>query len=523
MYIPTTRSLRRKPVAVLLMLVLLSPLYAQSYGNSAGGGSSAVRSGTEQNRQDQDYRRLSPGTRVSSSVPLSKEGGGYKTFTFEVEPDTFAIRLSISDAPADLDLYLNYNQDIQNYDYVDSFSADEDYNEVLFLSRLSDPPLQEGLYYVDVVYQRASMPFEKWNRLQEIPFKLELETISAARHTSIRPGRPVYGELLPKEGMAATYSVELPEGLQSCRIDLFDTKADLDLLVGYEKPVLTRQNADYLQEGLIGQESVVLDGSSDEPDLPAGMYYITVFDAVSDAQPQEFALQVSFQSEPPEHLLSIPRFPRTDDELQQAFFSTVEVIGEAGRGSGCLVTEDGLLITNWHVVRGYDGSPSEDVYIAAGFSQQSPPQELFKAEVVDFDETTDLALLQIESGLYGQPLPRDYIFPYFDLGETQEVQIGQPLSFIGYPSVGGSGSRVSVSLTRGIVSGFERGSEDFLIKTDAVITPGNSGGAAINAYYELIGVPTFTIGEKNSPMGFIRPVSEIPTAWMQKITRQRNS
>ncbi len=521
MYISAVRSFRRNIVVVFMMLLFLSSLYAQSYGNPASGVSSGDGR-YERSAGSQDYMELTPGVRASSSVPLSKEGGGYQTFTFEVKPNTFAVRLSISEAAADLDIFLNHNQDIQNYDFVDAFSADEDYNEVLFLSRLSDPPLQAGTYFVDIVYQRASLPFEKWNRLSEIPFKLQLDTISASSHTSIRPGRTVYGELLPDEGMAATYSVDLPKGLEICRVDLFDTKADLDLLVGYEKPVLTRRNADYLQEGLIGQESIVLDGSEDEPELPAGTYYITVFDAVSDAQPQEFALQVSFQSEPPEKLLSIPRFPRSDDELQQAFLATVEVIGQAGRGSGCLVSEDGLLLTNWHVVRGYDGTPSDDVYVAAGFSQQNPPQELFKADVVDFDEETDLALLQIESGLYGQPLPSDYSFPYFNLGDTQQVQIGQPLSFIGYPSVGGSGSRVSVSLTRGIVSGFERGLSNFLIKTDAVITPGNSGGAAINAYYELIGLPTFTIGEKNSPMGFIRPVSEIPTPWMQRINRRRN-
>jgi S1-C subfamily serine protease len=247
-----------------------------------------------------------------------------------------------------------------------------------------------------------------------------------------------------------------------------------------------------------------------------------VFDAVSDIRPEQFGVQVSFQSEPPQRLLSIPRFPRSDDELQQAFLSTVEVIGESGRGSGCLVSKDGMLLTNWHVVRGFNGRSSEDIYIAAGFSQQSPPRELFKAEVLDYDEETDLALLQIESGLYGQSLPTDYEFPYFQLGDAQQLQIGQPLSFIGYPSGGGSGSRVSVSLTRGIVSGFERNSDNFLIKTDAVITPGNSGGAVINAYYELIGVPTFTIGEKNSPMGFIRPVSEVPSSWIQRINRRRN-
>lgn len=499
MDISTVKMIRRNAVFGLLFFLCVSTIGAQ-----------------------ENYTRLRPNTQHASSVPLSTDGSGYDTFTFEVGPDDFAVRLSLSDAPADLDIFVKHEQEIQSYEYVDAYSDSHDYNETLFFSRLSDPPLEEGRYFVDVVYNRVSLPFEKWSRLKEIPFKIKLETISATQHTKLKPGRAAYGELVPEEGMAATYSIEIPEGQTHCRIDLFDTKADLDLLVGYEKPVLTRKNADYLRESFIGQESIVLDGSEDEPELPPGTYYITVFDAVSNERPEQFGLQVSFQSEPPEKLLSIPRFPRSDDELQQAFLSTVEVVGEAGRGAGCLVSEDGLFLTNWHVVRGLDGDVSEDIYVAAGLSQQNPPRELFKAELLDYDDETDLALLQIESGLYGQSLPSDYEFPYFRFADTQGVQIGQPLSFIGYPESGGSSSRVSVSITRGIVSGFEREADSVLIKTDAVITPGNSGGAAINAFYELVGLPTFTVGEKNSPMGFIRPVSEIPTAWQQKITRRRN-
>ncbi|MFO7677278.1 MAG: serine protease [Thermoplasmatota archaeon] len=502
MYIPTDRVFIRNTASCLLFFALLSPLWGQN--------------------NEQSYQRLRPDAQISASVPLSNEGWGYKTFTFEVKPDIFAVRLALSEAPADLDLYIKHNEEIQSYDSVDTYSDSHDYNEVLFLSSLSDPPLQEGKYYIDVVYPQESLPFHKWNRLQEVPFKIELETISADRHIRLEPGTPVEGEPLPNNGMAATYSIEIPEGLTNLRVDLFDTKADLDLLVGYEQPVLTRKNADYLRESLIGRESIVLDGSEDEPELPSGTYYITVFDAVSDARAEEFSLQVSFQSEPPDQLLSIPRFPRSDDELRQAFFSTVEVIGEAGRGSGCLVSKGGFLLTNWHVLRGFDGAASEDIYVAVSFSQQAPPQELFKAELIEYDEKTDLALLRIESGLYDQPLPRDYEFPFFTLADTDLLQLGQPLSFIGYPKGGGSGSRVTVSLTRGIVSGFDQGADDFLIKTDAVLTPGNSGGAAINAYYELVGLPTFTMGEKNSPMGFIRPVSEIPSEWLEQITRRRS-
>ncbi|MDZ7794760.1 MAG: serine protease [Spirochaetia bacterium] len=184
---------------------------------------------------------------------------------------------------------------------------------------------------------------------------------------------------------------------------------------------MTYENADYLRDGLIGRESIVLDGSEDEPELPAGTYYITVYDAVSNARAEEFSLQVSFQSEPPEQLLAIPRFPRSDDELRQAFFSTVEVIGEAGRGSGCLVSKGGLLLTNWHVLRGFDGAVSEDIFVAVSFSQQVPPKELFKAELIEYDEKTDLALPQIESELVSiGPCPRTIDFP-FSLAETQQL------------------------------------------------------------------------------------------------------
>ncbi|HKK65394.1 MAG TPA: PPC domain-containing protein, partial [Clostridia bacterium] len=180
MYIPTDRVFIRNTVFCLLISMIVSPLWGQN--------------------NDQSYQSLRPDTRISASVPLSKEGGGYKTFTFEVEPDTFAVQLSISEAPADLDLYIKHNEDIQSYEFVDAYSDSQDYNEVLFLSSLSDPSLKEGKYYVDVVYPRESLPIHKWNRLQEVPFKIELETISADRHTRLEPGTSVGGTLLPKEG-----------------------------------------------------------------------------------------------------------------------------------------------------------------------------------------------------------------------------------------------------------------------------------------------------------------------------------
>ncbi|MDZ7794759.1 MAG: hypothetical protein U5P10_14050 [Spirochaetia bacterium] len=182
MYIPTDRVFIRNTASCLLFFVLLSPLWGQN--------------------NDQSYQALRPDTQISASVPLSKEGGGYKTFTFEVEPDTFAVQLSISEAPADLDLYIKHNEDIQSYEFVDAYSDSQDYNEVLFLSSLSDPPLKEGKYYLDVVYPNENpFPFINGIAYEEIPFKIELETISADRHTRLEPGTSVAGRrLTPRRG-----------------------------------------------------------------------------------------------------------------------------------------------------------------------------------------------------------------------------------------------------------------------------------------------------------------------------------
>jgi S1-C subfamily serine protease len=467
-----------------------------------------------------DYPVIRQGHRVSSSVDVSNNGSGFRTFTFHVPNDTFAVRLSISNAPADLDLFLQHGREIQSYEYVDSMSASEDYNETLFVSRLSDPPLQDGRYYVDVVYQRATVPFHDWERLKEVPFELSLELISVSDHRSIEPDTTYRGSLSPEDGMAEIFAVELPPGLERCRVDVFDTIADLDLLVGYERPVLTRSNADYVKESLLGRESVVIDGSKEEPELPGGTYYITVFDQVSKEHRESYSLRVSLGSRPPAQLRRIPSLPRTDDELEQALYSTVEIIGEAGKGSGCLVSEDGLILTNWHVVRGFNGEPSEPIYVAVNYSPQKPPTEMFRAEVVEHEEDSDFALLQIVSGLYGQRIPRNFRFPYFSLGDPDSLTIGQPLSFLGYPGIGGTGSRASISLTRGIVSGFERSGDRFLIKTDAVIHNGNSGGAAVNAYWELLGLPTVVIGRESVSIGFVNPVSEIPESWNRLIERR---
>jgi len=456
------------------------------------------------------------------SVPLSPQGAGFTTYALRVDADVFAVKISLKNAPADLDIYARYGSPITDYGEADVTQASRDYNETLFLSRLSPNPLRTGVYYLDIVYQGRYAPLQNYRRMKEIPFEIEAVPLSAGAGRSLTPDDPVYGELRPQDGMAQTFSLRIPEGFEQCRVDIFDADANLDIVAGYEKPVLTRENADYIGDSLVGNESIVFSGTGRYGTLPAGRYYITVFDPIQAIYPESFGILVSFDGEPPRRLLSIPRFPFTDDELRHTIHATVEVVGELGRGSGCLVSQDGLILTSWHVVRGFAGGSAGDITIAVSLSQQSPPEELFKAQVVEYDRESDLALLEIRTGLYGQPLPYDYSFPFIPIGESYDPGIGQPLSLLGYPGAGSAGSRVSISLSRGIISGFEQRGGVPMIKTDTMVLPGNSGGAVINPYFELVGIVSYTAGEKGNAVGYVFPVSHIPDGWMDVI-RNRSS
>jgi S1-C subfamily serine protease len=78
---------------------------------------------------------------------------------------------------------------------------------------------------------------------------------------------------------------------------------------------------------------------------------------------------------------------------------------------------------------------------------------------------------------------------------------------------------VTITATRGIVSGFERADFGRLIKTDAEITRGNSGGAAIDERGLLIGVPSSTVENGSGQIGYVHPIDALPPSWRARIAR----
>ncbi len=204
--------------------------------------------------------------------------------------------------------------------------------------------------------------------------------------------------------------------------------------------------------------------------------------------------------------------------LQQAIQATVQVIAPDATspsgfsaGSGTVVdAAQGIILTNFHVIgdsRSGEAAAPNTIQIAVAPAGSSQPAEtLYLASVVEADPQLDLAVLRVTVRRNGGPLPDNLGLTAAPLGNSASVSIGDEITILGYPGLGGD----TITLTRGSVSGFVDG----WIKTDAEINHGNSGGAAIDAAGQLVGVPSAGISEEASDeqlpgkIGLVRPINQ---------------
>lgn len=179
-------------------------------------------------------------------------------------------------------------------------------------------------------------------------------------------------------------------------------------------------------------------------------------------------------------------------------------------GSGTIVSPDGLILTNSHLItpagvgeklaeletqlaaEGKEASLEVDPerFMVALSDGRHLPSPRFLAWVAASDADLDLAVLRIDGEARGGPLEAETLeLPVLPLGSSDAVNLGDAVHVFGFPAIGSG----SLTYTTGIVSGFlyEEGVDGTAwINTDAVTSGGNSGGAAVNADGELIGIPT---------------------------------
>ena len=158
---------------------------------------------------------------------------------------------------------------------------------------------------------------------------------------------------------------------------------------------------------------------------------------------------------------------------QQEDKSSVEQEQKAGSGSGVIVTSEGYIVTNNHVVKGADR-----IEVVLNDKRR------YQAELIGLDASTDLAVLKID----------EVDLPYMKYGNSDDVKIGEWVLAVGNPF------DLTSTVTAGIVSAKARNINilkdkhglaiESFIQTDAAVNPGNSGGALVNLKGELIGINT---------------------------------
>ncbi len=184
-----------------------------------------------------------------------------------------------------------------------------------------------------------------------------------------------------------------------------------------------------------------------------------------------------------------PRSPFANDPFFRYFFG--DEFGEQDQrslslGSGVIISPDGYVVTNNHVISG----DNQRAVVRTEINAVLPDKRQVRGKVIAADEMTDIALLKLNvSNL-----------PVVPWGDSSKLRVGQWVLAIGSPF------QLNQTVTLGIVSAVGRaglgvaGYEDF-IQTDAAINPGNSGGALIDARGELIGINTAIYSESGGYQG----------------------
>jgi len=192
--------------------------------------------------------------------------------------------------------------------------------------------------------------------------------------------------------------------------------------------------------------------------------------------------------------------------IRTTYQSANELFGEqtgGGEGSGIIISSDGYILTNHHVVENALNDKTRGVRSGAKIEVFLPNRidKPYTATMKGYDSKTDLAVLKInETNLTA-----------IEFGDSDSLKVGEPAIAFGNPG----GLEYMGSLTTGVISGLNRtvqldgGRKIRLVQTDAAINPGNSGGALVNIEGQLIGVNTIKmVATGFEGLGFAIPVND---------------
>ena len=343
----------------------------------------------------------------------------------------------------------------------------------------------------------------------------------------LKPGTPTSVTLPSDSAVFQGFIFDVPKDAKSAHLRVTDANADIDLVLLRERKA---DSFDDLIERSVGtsssgriNEALDLDAASTPP-LAPGKWW--VYAGMQNSEPEgelQFSLTLAFDSPPSQAPETLPPFRELAglSPLQRALDACVRLDTDFSSGSGTVIAPDGLILTCCHVLANDDGEPvSDGIYVSFNRDSRDCPVQTHLARMVEYDKALDLALVRVSADLDGKPAAGAR-FTWLPLAQA-EPALDEDLRCVGYPAIGGSRSLCSISVTRGIVSGYvtAKGKLQWL-KSDCLISSGNSGGTCVNSRWELQAVPTEAIhdGETMEGMAYLRPVSAMPPAWRELVAK----
>lgn len=210
----------------------------------------------------------------------------------------------------------------------------------------------------------------------------------------------------------------------------------------------------------------------------------------------------------------LPKTPTSNSKDEDIASSVVNIYCEGltdedtSGGSGTILDEDGLVLTNAHIIPKNDQKNANCLVILPDPTTGSP-NEIYTAYPVvipELSEKYDLAFVQIHDVYYDQEEGKSYgeypkKFPAYDSNlycKNKNVRLGEPVRIYGYPAISGG---YALTITDGVVSSLLP--DEGLIITSAKISHGNSGGLAVDQNGCRIGVPAMVTRDENESLGII--------------------
>ncbi len=255
---------------------------------------------------------------------------------------------------------------------------------------------------------------------------------------------------------------------------------------------------------LLGSESPV----NAQPAAPAEPVVVngirtSYADVVERTSPAVVRIEAEHKEKAPERQMIVPNSPFGDDFFKQFPGQPPQQNQrpqvERGLGSGVIVSADGTILTNNHVV---DGAEKITVLMADNKS--------FEAKIVGTDAPSDLAVLKID----GQNLP------FLTLGNSDSIRVGDIVLAIGNPLGIGQTVTAGIISAKGRRTGLSDGSFEDFLQTDAPINRGNSGGALVNLNSELIGINSQILSPGGASGGNIGIGFSIPSNMAKSVMDQ---